>query len=112
MKYGDKLKDPRWQKKRLEILDDRGWACELCCDKKSPLHVHHTSYDSGVAPWDYENCRLRVLCESCHEHEHTKVKELLDDIIDLKIRKHGALFYEVAWLIASDLRLVEPDAQD
>jgi 5-methylcytosine-specific restriction endonuclease McrA len=70
MKYADKLKDPKWQKKRLEILNDRGWACELCCDQESTLHVHHVIYLNGLDPWEYENKLLRVLCGDCHQKEH------------------------------------------
>lgn len=68
--YTEKFKDPRWQKKRLEILDDRGWACELCCRKEKTLHVHHVCYFKGKDPWEYEDHLLRVLCEECHEDEH------------------------------------------
>jgi hypothetical protein len=81
MKYADKLKDPRWQKKRLEILDNRGWACELCCDKSQTLHVHHTTYLPNKEPWEYDNLHLRVLCEDCHDSEHNG--EDLELTIDL-----------------------------
>ena len=48
--YSEKLKDPRWQKKRLEILDSAGWRCEDCgCGLQDgrEFHVHHTAYISG-----------------------------------------------------------------
>ncbi len=28
--YWQKLQDPRWQRKRLEILNRAGWKCEKC----------------------------------------------------------------------------------
>ena len=28
--YSDKLKSPKWQKKRLEVLNLRGFKCEKC----------------------------------------------------------------------------------
>jgi hypothetical protein len=37
MKYSDKLKDPRWQKKRLEVFERDGWCCQCCGDSESPL---------------------------------------------------------------------------
>ena len=40
--YKKLLKDPRWQKKRLKVLERAGWACEECGDTKTELHVHHT----------------------------------------------------------------------
>lgn len=79
MTYAEKLKDPRWQKKRLEILDDRGWACEWCCDKEKTLHVHHVLYLKNLNPWEYDNKYLRVLCETCHVVEHT------DDAVTLSV---------------------------
>ena len=47
MEYAEKLKDPRWQKKRLEILERDAWVCQKCFDTKSTLHVHHRIYNGG-----------------------------------------------------------------
>jgi hypothetical protein len=65
MTYAEKLKDPRWQKKRLVILERAGWACQVCGDKETTLHVHHLKY--GKEPWEIEDKYLECLCESCHE---------------------------------------------
>ena len=46
--YKKLLKDPRWQKKRLKVLERAGWACEECGDTKTELHVHHTFYDGRL----------------------------------------------------------------
>jgi len=40
--YRRKLADPRWQKKRLEILERDGFECNSCGDSSTELHVHHT----------------------------------------------------------------------
>lgn len=69
--YSEKLKDPRWQKKRLEIFERDGWKCSLCGDDRSTLVVHHWEYVSGRQPWEYDS-ELTALCESCHETEHGK----------------------------------------
>jgi len=53
MKYSDLLKDPRWQKKRLEILQRDEFSCQICFDTKSTLHVHHRRYISDCKPWEY-----------------------------------------------------------
>ena len=37
----EKYKDPRWQKKRLKILERDKWACQLCDGKEKTLHIHH-----------------------------------------------------------------------
>jgi len=67
MTYSDKLRDPRWQKKRLEILQQRNWTCEDCGDTKSTLHVHHCYYARAFEPWEYSDNALKCLCWSCHE---------------------------------------------
>jgi hypothetical protein len=65
VKYSDKLKDPRWQRKRLEVMDRDGWACLCCGDNASMLHVHHKEYHGN--PWDACMDSLETLCEKCHE---------------------------------------------
>jgi hypothetical protein len=80
-KYSDKLKDPRWQKKRLEILQRDNWECQRCEDKKSTLHVHHRRYIPGRDPWDYPEETLVTLCEDCHEEESASINETCSDLI-------------------------------
>lgn len=65
--YFEKLKDPRWQKKRLECFDHYGWKCELCGETTRQLQVHHKEYIKGWQPWDYAVEQLAVLCHSCHQ---------------------------------------------
>jgi len=64
MTYSEKLKDPRWQKKRLEVLNRDGFKCSYCDDEKTTLHVHHLKYNKN--PWDVEIESLSTLCEDCH----------------------------------------------
>lgn len=66
--YLVKLKDPRWQKKRLEILKRDKWTCQSCGDKTSTLTVHHMIYDKQE-PWDMFDEFLITLCEECHQKE-------------------------------------------
>ena len=64
--YQEKLKDPRWQKKRLEILERDNWECQNCSETKKTLCVHHRTYFPNKDPWDYDNELLISLCEDCH----------------------------------------------
>lgn len=67
--YAEKLKDARWQKKRLELFNGASWTCEEC-SRQMPadgLQVHHVLYLPGVDPWDYPSYLLRVLCECDHQ---------------------------------------------
>lgn len=64
--YSDKLRDPRWQKKRLCVMQRDGFACRDCGDAKSTLQVHHCHYEKGE-PWQTDERFLLTLCEDCHE---------------------------------------------
>lgn len=75
--YYQKLKDPRWQRKRLEMLSAAEFTCQSCFDSSSTLHVHHTRYIKGRDPWEYEDRELWVLCEDCHSSLH-EAREMLD----------------------------------
>lgn len=71
--YWEKLKDPRWQKKRLEIMSRDEFCCQSCGDSENPLSVHHRYYVSGREPWEYPGFALRTLCESCHSSTHEDI---------------------------------------
>ena len=68
--YWQKLQDPRWQRKRLEILNRAEFCCEGCGDSESQLQVHHGYYEKGKEPWEYEDDTLWCLCDKCHETAH------------------------------------------
>lgn len=65
--YSNKLKHPKWQKKRLEIFNRDGFKCCLCDDAEDTLHVHHKSYGWNKEPWEYDNDNFQTLCEICHK---------------------------------------------
>ncbi len=69
MTYAEKLKDPRWQRKRLEIFERDEWHCQCCLDGENTLVVHHLRYEKGKEPWEYPNECFKTLCESCHNNE-------------------------------------------
>ena len=66
LSYAEKLKSPKWQKKRLEIFNRDKFTCRLCGDTKTQLHVHHIEYDNSCEPWECKNDILVTLCEDCH----------------------------------------------
>lgn len=86
-KYIEKLKDPRWQKKRLEVLNRDEWCCQHCYDNESTLCVHHKKYLPGKEPWDYPLEYFITLCESCHEEETETRQSIEKNLIDeLKLK--------------------------
>lgn len=75
MTYADKLRDPRWQKKRLKILEYAEWRCQICGAKNRTLHVHHSYYLRGKEPWQYPDGSLIAACEQCHEKIHPEKRK-------------------------------------
>jgi len=80
--YSEKLKDPRWQRKRLEIFERDEWTCEICHDSTSTLIVHHRKYMANTEPWDYPDALLITLCENCHDTERNSRREFEDLLLD------------------------------
>lgn len=112
MTYSQKLKDPRWQKKRLEILNRDNFTCRCCGDSESTLHVHHKMYISGRDVWDYDNMLLITLCELCHTSQHEQKKEyetLLLETLYMKgfsyddLRELACCFYYYTPFIKHDI---------
>jgi hypothetical protein len=71
--YYEKLKDPRWQKLRLEVMQRDDFACTRCGDKESTLNVHHWFYAKSGNPWDAEFGDMDTLCEDCHSHVESMI---------------------------------------
>lgn len=97
--YSQKLLDPRWQRKRLEKLQQEDFTCQLCGDTTSTLHVHHKAYFKGRDPWEYENDQLAVLCGECHESQHTN-EDLLADVVSRLPLDGPFCRDEIAYLVA------------
>lgn len=67
MSYAQDLRDGRWQKKRLRIMERDGFTCRDC-GSASDLQVHHTVYIPRLKPWDYPDETLLTVCGGCHEN--------------------------------------------
>lgn len=75
MNYSEKLKDPRWQKKRLEVLQRDDFKCKICFDGTKTLHVHHLEYIRRSEPWEVPLEYLETLCWECHEQIESEKHE-------------------------------------
>lgn len=79
--YAEMLKDPRWQKRKSEILTRDKFTCQLCGSTEKTLHVHHLKYIKGNKPWEYCDADLITLCEKCHSKTHEEInKQIMSDI--------------------------------
>jgi hypothetical protein len=66
MSYSEKLKSPKWQKKRLEVLNRDNFTCCKCGDTETELHVHHLKYTGE--PHEAPLTDLETLCKDCHHY--------------------------------------------
>jgi hypothetical protein len=85
--YAKKLRDPRWQKMRLQILERDQWTCQGCFDTETTLHVHHRWYERGKDPWEYEPAALLTLCETCHQDE-TELRQEQERLLLYALKRH------------------------
>jgi hypothetical protein len=88
MTYSEKLRHPKWQKKRLEVLNRDGFTCRNCWSGDKTLDVHHLIYLKGRDPWEYPLDHLLTLCHECHEEVEEDQKEQcfeLGELFKLKI---------------------------
>lgn len=81
--YAAKLRDPRWQKMRLEIMNRDQFMCQICLETTKTLNVHHTKYVSGKKPWEYDPVSLVTLCEDCHKEEPANYNEALAELFEV-----------------------------
>ena len=107
--YVEKLKDPRWQKKRLQVLERDKWTCQCCGDTEETLHVHHYWYENDKEPWDVDERALVTLCESCHETE-TRCGKQEEEILIRTLRGLKMSCHEILELasVFSEAKLSPP----
>jgi len=106
--YAAKLRDPRWQRKRLKLLERSDFSCEECGDETSELHIHHHYYIRGKEPWEYPDTLLTVLCRRCHGIAEVDRENLLSSFGTVRDHEHR----ELACLLvgfASDMSWFDTD---
>ncbi len=92
MTYAEKLKNPLWQRKRLEVMNRDEFRCCNCYDNTKTLHVHHLDYISGREPWEYDNDYLMTLCHECHQEIAERRPDFEKELISLFRLKVGNTF--------------------
>lgn len=84
MDYKEQIKSPKWQKRRLEIMEKDNFTCQLCGDTETMLNVHHLAYHRDRNIWEYDDWELMTLCENCHKDEHSSLDDLTSYIESIK----------------------------
>lgn len=98
MKYSDQLKHPKWQKKRLEILNRDNFTCKACGNIEQTLHVHHFKYQSGHKAWEYPDSNFITLCADCHLEEEQFIKN--EHVGFIKISRYTDFSIRRMWHIS------------
>lgn len=79
--YKEKLLDPRWQRRRLEVLERDEFTCQYCESTTKTLHIHHFTYAKSGNPWDVDHSALITLCEDCHYVEELDLPPVVSDML-------------------------------
>lgn len=103
MTYAEKLLDPRWQKRRLEIMQAARFECSSCGAADKTLHVHHKFYLKGFEPWDYDDDQLECLCVDCHAMEGKRMAKLAE----LLSLASGTDIETIIGYLAASLEIIE-----
>lgn len=104
--YSELLRDPRWDKKRKEILYRDEYTCQSCGETNCELHVHHKYYKNGLFPWEYHDDALITFCAECHDIEHERIKSL-PDRTDLSFPSH--ISDSISLIVIRNLSHLSPD---
>jgi len=104
MTYSEKLKDPRWQKKRLEIIERDNGCCRFCGDPTQPLSVHHFKYKGE--PWEVENEHLATTCNKCHKREHSELI-FFSSLFEKEMNGEGSSAYKSLYYILENIKKLD-----
>ncbi len=85
--YHQLLKDGRWQRRRLEIMQRDDFKCRDC-GTTDDLNVHHIRYLAGRKPWEYDDGDLITLCGKCHKKRHEEIEGMYYDCAKCKHFHH------------------------
>lgn len=105
--YRTVLQDPRWQRKRLMVLQRSNWRCEWCGASDKSLEVHHGYYGKTDGklrePWQIPSEVLWVLCSTCHDKAEVARQGLYLEIG----RIHPKFHYQVRQLLQQVQEIIE-----
>ena len=104
MNYKEQYKDPRWQKKRLKVLERDEFTCFKCGSKNNTLHVHHNYYLKDHNVWEYPDSAFNTLCEDCHslvKHYNNQIEYVAILMLTGSILNKDNFIYLDSYLISA-----------
>jgi len=101
LSWSERLRDPRWQRKRLEVMQRADFCCEVCRNATKTLNVHHGFYDRNLEPWEYPDSSLKCLCEEHHRQMQGVLTEISRELAQLYL---GDLAYLCMAIKDTDFR--------
>ena len=75
MTYAQQLRHPKWEQRRLQVIEKAGSRCECCGNfgindgetSEVRFEIHHGYYTPGLMAWEYPDDVLYCLCPECHK---------------------------------------------
>lgn len=115
--HAEKLKHPKWQRKRLEVMERDGFICRDCGDSDKTLNVHHLFYVKNREVWDYPLFSLKTLCKDCHSDAHPELGEnetsgqnVWENGVDLILGNSGDnIHHDSLWQFGCELGLLRKE---
>ena len=69
-----RFKDPRYQKWRIQVLENAKYQCQSC-GKKGGLHCHHMKSWARHISLRFDPSNGMALCPACHWQEHAMIRQ-------------------------------------
>jgi len=88
--YRELLLDPRWQRRRAEVLIRDDFTCQNCGSTTETLFVHHNYYEKNRMPWEYPSDddwphALETICEKCHPLRD-EIRRIAKELVAIAIK--------------------------
>jgi hypothetical protein len=101
--YSERLRHPKWQRRRLEILQRDNFTCQLCGDTETILNIHHKEYHKGKI-WEYKDDELITYCELCHlVTEHFKSYNTVCNILKIDKSPENKALHRIIILVLMEM---------
>jgi len=78
--FADKFEDPRWKRKRDDLLSRRNYECEDCGELHRDAQVHICYYTKGRKLWEYPDRAYKCYCPR-HRIMRQRVEDDLKEIL-------------------------------